>query len=107
MTEKKKQKNQQGYFDAHPEIIGKNIVIVDNDIDQLNYIYQAYKEKYPEHISKLKLYLYKIPFVLQIESGNSISTINEIEQKYCNCKQSDKRENKGEQNVTKTKHKNN
>jgi hypothetical protein len=82
-------KNQPGYFDAHPEMIGKNIVIIDNDIDQLNYIYNSYKQKYPEHLSKLKLYLYNNKFVLKVESGelkNLIWTINVIEQEYCDCK---------------------
>ena len=104
--------SKTGYFDLHPEMIGKNIVIVDNDINQLNYIYNAYKQKYSKHIDKLKLYLYKNPFVLQMEAGNEESALTAMEQEYCDCKpnynQGENQKNKikaqattkGEQNVT-------
>lgn len=76
---------QIGYFDKHPELIGKKIVIIDNDINQLRCIYKEY-EKYPEYIHQLKLYLYKNPFVAQIESGDALSTLDSIEKEYCDCK---------------------
>ena len=80
-------KNQPGYFDLNPEMVGKNIVVVDDDINQLNYIYKAYKAKYPQYINKLKLYLYINPFVSSMASSvyNVPSALNSMENEYCDC----------------------
>ncbi len=123
--------NQLCYFESKPEMISKNIVIVNNDINRLNYIYNAYKSKYPQHVDKLKLYLYnnrsielnkESDWVDQLankyeESNNDSkypeTILTKIEREYCNCQAiNNKREihngnAKGEQNVTKTKHKDN